>query len=205
MRILRHLAAALVRRRQRRLRRAVDRNRLRQRQSLAAELDAMGVETKWIAGERVDWRSGLPERQAADPTRPPHPLQRLRRGGGRKARRLYPASAGALLGSSRQCAERVAARRRRRRGLARSCPTPRPRKPPPTTANSWSRATSAAARHARPYRDREARCAQRRRDRRRRPAGHSGGNGQQRRDQPARGFRRASQGIARPRAELFRA
>jgi len=29
-------------------------------QSLAAELDAMGVETKWIAGERVDWRSGLP-------------------------------------------------------------------------------------------------------------------------------------------------
>jgi hypothetical protein len=29
-------------------------------QSLAAELDSMGVETKWIAGERVDWRSGLP-------------------------------------------------------------------------------------------------------------------------------------------------
>jgi hypothetical protein len=29
-------------------------------QSLAAELDTMGVETKWIAGQRVDWRSGLP-------------------------------------------------------------------------------------------------------------------------------------------------
>jgi hypothetical protein len=29
-------------------------------QSLAAELDSMGVETKWIAGQRVDWRSGLP-------------------------------------------------------------------------------------------------------------------------------------------------
>ena len=29
-------------------------------QSLAAELDTMGVETKWIAGERVDWRTGLP-------------------------------------------------------------------------------------------------------------------------------------------------
>jgi hypothetical protein len=29
-------------------------------QSLAAELDSMGVETKWIAGERIDWRSGLP-------------------------------------------------------------------------------------------------------------------------------------------------
>jgi hypothetical protein len=29
-------------------------------QLLAAELDSMGVETKWIAGQRVDWRSGLP-------------------------------------------------------------------------------------------------------------------------------------------------
>jgi hypothetical protein len=29
-------------------------------QSLAAKLDSLGVDTKWIAGERVDWRSGLP-------------------------------------------------------------------------------------------------------------------------------------------------
>ena len=27
---------------------------------LADELNSMGVETKWIAGQRVDWRSGLP-------------------------------------------------------------------------------------------------------------------------------------------------
>ena len=28
---------------------------------LAAQLDAMGVEGKWIAGQHVDWRSGLPD------------------------------------------------------------------------------------------------------------------------------------------------
>jgi hypothetical protein len=37
-------------------------------QLLAAKLDSMGVETKWIAGERVDWRSGLPNGKAL--TRP---------------------------------------------------------------------------------------------------------------------------------------
>jgi hypothetical protein len=29
-------------------------------QQLAAELDAMGVETKWLARQRVNWRTGLP-------------------------------------------------------------------------------------------------------------------------------------------------
>jgi hypothetical protein len=33
-------------------------------QWLAGQLDAMGVETKWIAGERIDWRSGLPNGKA---------------------------------------------------------------------------------------------------------------------------------------------
>ena len=28
---------------------------------LAKRLDAMGVETKWIAGARIDWRTGLPD------------------------------------------------------------------------------------------------------------------------------------------------
>ncbi len=28
---------------------------------LAEQLDALGVETKWIAGARVDWRTGLPD------------------------------------------------------------------------------------------------------------------------------------------------
>ena len=28
---------------------------------LAQKLDAMGVETKWIAGEHIDWRGGLPD------------------------------------------------------------------------------------------------------------------------------------------------
>ena len=31
-----------------------------QAQQLIRELDAMGVETKWIAGEHVSWESGLP-------------------------------------------------------------------------------------------------------------------------------------------------
>lgn len=30
--------------------------------ALAARLDAMGVETKWLARQHVDWRTGLPDR-----------------------------------------------------------------------------------------------------------------------------------------------
>jgi hypothetical protein len=37
-------------------------------EQLAARLDAMGVESKWIAGEHVDWRSGRPDGQPVSAT-----------------------------------------------------------------------------------------------------------------------------------------
>jgi hypothetical protein len=37
---------------------------------LAAQLDAMGVESKWIAGTHIDWRTGLPD--GSPETRPGH-------------------------------------------------------------------------------------------------------------------------------------
>ncbi len=65
-----------------------------QGQWLAHELDRMGVETKWIAGSHINWKTGLPDGEAETmPGRHTHcnAFRRLRRG---EVRRLHsPAAA----------------------------------------------------------------------------------------------------------------